>query len=50
MRTGFVADTNGAVNALATDGTRLFVGGSFTTIKGVSRSRVASVNLAHRAR
>lgn len=46
VRTGFSADTNGSVRALATDGTRLFVGGSFTTIKGVSRSRVAAVDLA----
>jgi hypothetical protein len=46
VRTGFSADTNGIVRALVTDGSRLFVGGSFTTIKGVSRSRVAAVDLA----
>ena len=46
VRTGFSADTNGIVRALATDGTRLFVGGSFTTIKGVSRSRLAALDLA----
>jgi hypothetical protein len=31
---------------LASDGNRLFVGGQFTTIKGVSRSRLAAVDLA----
>jgi hypothetical protein len=46
IRTGFSADTNGTVRVLASDGSRLFVGGSFTTIKGVSRSRLASVDLA----
>jgi hypothetical protein len=46
VRTGFAADTNGTVRALATDGSRLFVGGSFTTIKGVSRGRVAALDLA----
>ena len=44
LRTGFVANTNGAVRSLASDGTRLFVGGSFTTIGGQSRSRLAAVN------
>ncbi len=46
LRTGFSADTNGNVRALASDGTRLFVGGSFTTIKGVTRNRLAAVDLA----
>ncbi len=46
IRTGFAADANSTVRTLASDGTRLFVGGSFTTIRGVSRSRLASVNLA----
>jgi hypothetical protein len=40
----FRADTNGIVRALATDGTRLFVGGSFTTVNGTSRSRIAAVS------
>ncbi len=40
----FQADTNGPVRALATDGVRLFVGGSFTTVGGVGRSRLAAVD------
>jgi chitodextrinase len=44
IRTGFSADTNGAVRALATDGTRLYVGGDFTNIKGAARNRLAAVN------
>lgn len=46
LRTGFVADTDGQVSALATDGTRLFVGGNFLTIKGVAKSRLAAVDPA----
>jgi hypothetical protein len=46
LRTGFVANTNGVVRSLASDGTRLFVGGSFTTIGGQSRSRLAAVDLS----
>src|SRR5690606_21333922 len=34
LRTGFVANANSAVRALATDGTRLYVGGSFSHISG----------------
>lgn len=45
LRTTFRADTNGTVYALATDGTQLFVGGSFTKVNGSSRSRVAAVDL-----
>jgi len=45
-RTGFSADANGSVRTLAADGTQLFVGGSFSTIKGVRRTRIAAVNLA----
>ncbi len=41
---GFTADTNGVVRELVTDGTRLFVGGTFSTIKGVSRQNVAAVD------
>ena len=44
VRTTFAADTNGIVRALTTDGTRLFVGGSFTTIGGQSRSRLAALD------
>ena len=35
----FVADTNGSVNALASDGAALYLGGTFTTVNGVPRSR-----------
>ena len=45
LRTTFVANTNGVVRSLASDGSRLFVGGSFTTIGGQSRSRLAAVDL-----
>jgi hypothetical protein len=49
LRTGrlittFRADTNGAVRALVSDGTSLYVGGSFTSIGGVSRSRLAKID------
>jgi outer membrane protein assembly factor BamB len=43
--TSFRADTDGIVRALATDGTRLFVGGSFTTIGGVARKNLAALDL-----
>jgi hypothetical protein len=42
--TTFRADTNGAVRSLAHDGTRLFVGGSFTRVNGISRQRLAVVD------
>jgi hypothetical protein len=35
---------NGAVRALATDGQRVYVGGTFTVIDGVARSRLAAVD------
>lgn len=41
---GFRADTDGPVQALATDGVRLFVGGSFATIGGVARARLAALD------
>ncbi len=41
----FKADTNGSVNALASDGAALYLGGTFTTVNGVPRSRVAKVDL-----
>ena len=41
----FRADTNGSVNALASDGDALYLGGTFTTVNGVPRSRVAKVDL-----
>jgi hypothetical protein len=40
----FRADTNGAVRALAYDGTNLYVGGSFGTIGGVSRGKLAALD------
>jgi hypothetical protein len=43
---GFRADTNGTVRALASDGATLWVGGSFTTIAGATRHRVAAVDAA----
>jgi hypothetical protein len=45
LRTGFVADANNTVRALASDGTRLFVGGAFSQISGVARSRIAALSL-----
>lgn len=44
--TSFRADANGTVRALATDGSRLFVGGSFRNINGTRRDRLAAVDLA----
>jgi hypothetical protein len=38
--------TNGSVDALATDGTSIFVGGGYTTLGGVSRSRLGAVDAA----
>src|SRR6478609_4757242 len=46
VRTTFVANTDNIVRALATDGTRLYVGGSFTSIGGQSRARLAAVDPA----
>ena len=44
IRSTFAADTNGVVRSLATDGTRLYVGGSFTTIGGAARQRLAALD------
>jgi hypothetical protein len=44
LLTTFRADTNGAVRSLAHDGTRLFVGGSFSRVNGISRQRLAVVD------
>jgi hypothetical protein len=43
---GFRPSFNGAVWALATDGTSLYVGGDFTTVDGQPRSRLAKFGLA----
>jgi hypothetical protein len=40
----FKADTDGIVYALATDGTNLYLGGTFTHVNGAARSRLAAVN------
>lgn len=42
----FRADTNGTVRALVSDGTTLWVGGSYTTVAGQRRNRLAAVDLA----
>lgn len=36
--------TNGSVESMVTDGTTLFLGGSFTTVNGVVRQRLAAVD------
>jgi hypothetical protein len=38
--------TNGAVLAMATDGTGLFIGGSFSVVNGVAQAHLAAVDLA----
>jgi hypothetical protein len=42
----FVADTDGPVTAMTSDGTSLYIGGAFRTVKGVSRRGLAKINLA----
>ena len=42
----FVADTNGTVNAIASNGSSLYIGGTFTTVNGVARNRLAKLDLA----
>jgi hypothetical protein len=46
LKTGFVANTDGIVYSLASDGASLFIGGDFTTVNGVPRNSLAKVNLA----
>ncbi len=40
----FRADTNGAVYNIQTDGTSLYIAGTFTTVGGVARSRLAAID------
>ncbi len=42
---GFSADVAGTVYALATDGTNVYVAGSFTSVAGVPRTNLAAVTL-----
>ncbi|HET9600826.1 MAG TPA: hypothetical protein VFP08_04525 [Acidimicrobiales bacterium] len=42
----FVANTNGQVWALTTDGTSLFAGGNFTTVNGGAANRLVKLNPA----
>ena len=46
LKTGFVANLNGQALALAKspDGSRIYVGGDFTTVNGLARSRIAALN------
>jgi hypothetical protein len=43
--TTFVANTDARVRGLATDGTRLFAVGNFTTVNGTARGRAAALDL-----
>jgi hypothetical protein len=40
----FRADTNGSVYNIQTDGTSLYIAGTFTTVGGVGRSRIAAID------
>lgn len=44
LKEGFVANTNGIVKALATDGSYLYVGGTFTVINGQPRGYLAKLD------
>jgi outer membrane protein assembly factor BamB len=41
---GFVANTDGIVHSVLSDGTSVYIGGEFTTINGVAKSRLAKVD------
>ena len=41
---GFVANTNGTVYAVISDGSSVWIGGDFTTVNGVAKSRLAKVD------
>jgi hypothetical protein len=43
--TGFVANTNGAVNAIAVDATGVYLGGAFTNVNGASTTRLVKRDL-----
>ena len=43
---GFRADTNGAVYDIQTDGSTLYIAGTFTTVGGTSRQRLAAIDPA----
>lgn len=44
LKDGFVANTNGTVKAIATDGTALYIGGLFTEVNGEPRSYLAKLD------
>ena len=46
LDTGFVADTDGPVDAVASDGTALFAGGVFSQVNGVTERRLARLDAA----
>src|SRR4051812_15933792 len=46
---GFTVSTNGQVYALGTDGARLYIGGKFTAVNGLTRNTLASVTLSTNA-
>lgn len=43
---GFRADTNGSVRSIASDGTTVYLGGTFTSVSGSGRGRIAAVSAA----
>ncbi len=45
LKPAFQANTNGIVRSLVASGGHLFVGGSFTSIRGLARGRLAAVDL-----
>jgi trimeric autotransporter adhesin len=45
---GWNPGANGIVHSLDTDGSRIFVGGAFTTVSGVARARLAAVSTSGR--
>lgn len=48
LKANFRADTNGAVKIVAAspDGSRIYIGGNFTTVQGQTRTRLAAINTA----